>query len=262
MDILLIVIFALLGAAIGSFLNVCADRLPAGGSLLWPPSHCDACQRRLSFGDLIPVFSYLWLRRRCRYCHKPIPKRSFWLEVSCGLLFALLYWHLGLTAGLAVVIFYSCVFIVILVIDLEHHLILNKIVYPTALAALIINIFLPHPGFLTGIIDGPAAGVADCILGGAIGFIFLLIPAIISPRGMGLGDVKMAGLIGLVLGSGLVFVALLSGIIIGGLVAIFLLLFRIKGRKEGIPFGPFLSLTTIGTLLWGNHILNWYLGLF
>ncbi|MFH1003848.1 MAG: A24 family peptidase, partial [Chloroflexota bacterium] len=128
---------------------------------------------------------------------------------------------------------------------------LNKIIYPAAGIALIIDGFLPHsPGIVSGLI------------GGGIGFTLLLIPALISPRGMGFGDVKMAALIGLVTGFPLVFVALLVGIILGGLTAILLLLFRIKGRKETIPFGPFLSLATLATLLWGNQILSWYLGRF
>ncbi len=77
MDIALIIIFAVLGTAVGSFLNVCIDRLPVGKSILHPPSHCDSCQHRLSPGDLVPLFSYLWLRRRCRYCEASIPPRPF-----------------------------------------------------------------------------------------------------------------------------------------------------------------------------------------
>jgi len=250
MEVILAVVFAVLGVAIGSFLNVCIDRLPAGRSLVYPPSHCDTCQHRLSLKDLIPVFSYLWLRGRCRYCRAPVPKRLLWLEIGTGLLFAFLYWHYGLSAELAVSAFYCCLFIVLRVIDLEHKLILNKIVYPAIVAALIIDVFLPQPGIAYGAI------------GGAIGFIFLLIPALINPRGMGWGDVKMAALIGLVTGFPLVFAALLMGVIIGGLVAGTLLLLKIKKRKESIPFGPFLSLATIAALLWGSDILNWYLGLF
>jgi len=262
MEVLLIVVFALFGAAIGSFLNVCIDRLPADKSLLYPPSHCDSCQHALSVWDLIPVFSYLWLRRRCRYCQALIPRRSFWVELGSGLMFAGLYWYYGLSAVFAVVAFYCCLFLVIAVIDLEHQLILNKVVYPAVVLALIVDLFLPQPGILTDIIEGPLAGVADGVVGGAIGFILLLIPALISPRGMGWGDVKMAGLIGLVVGSRLVFVALIIGIVLGGLVAGVLLLFKIRGRKEAIPFGPFLSLATIVTLLCGSDILNWYLALF
>ncbi len=249
MEVTLTVIFGLLGAAIGSFLNVCIDRVPQGKSLLYPRSHCDACQHPLAPNDLIPVISYLWLRGRCRYCQASIPRRPLWVEIGSGLLFAFLYWRYGLSVELAVTIFYCCIFILIMFIDLEHKIIPNKIVYPAAVAALIIDVFLP-PGIVKGII------------GGATGFAFLLIPALINPRGMGWGDVKMAALIGLVTGFPLVLVALVMGVVLGGLVAVFLLLLRIKTRKETIPFGPFLSLATIATLLWGTHILNWYLALY
>ena len=262
MEITLTVIFALLGAAVGSFLNVCIDRLPAGKSLVYPSSHCDACQRHLLLKDLVPVFSYLWLRGRCRYCQTSIPRRSLWVEVGSGFLFALTYWYYSLSVEFAVITFYCCIFVVIMVIDLEHKLILNKIVYPAAVVALIISVFLPQPGLISFPWPEIANGVINGVIGGVIGFVFLLVPALINPRGMGWGDVKMAGLIGLVTGSRLVLVALAMGVVLGGLVAVTLLLFKIKKRKDAIPFGPFLSLATIVTLLWGSDILNWYLGLF
>ncbi|MBI4186338.1 MAG: prepilin peptidase [Chloroflexi bacterium] len=250
MEVALIIVFALLGTAIGSFLNVCIDRLPAGKSLLRPPSHCDTCQHRLSPKDLVPIFSYLWLRRRCRYCHAPITLRPFLVETGSGLLFAFLYWHYGPGIVLAVTAIYSSLFIVLAVIDLEHGLILNKIVYPAAAMALVIDVFLPQPGIISGAI------------GGTIGLVFLLLPALLYPSGMGWGDVKMAALIGLVTGFPLVLVALPLGAILGGVVAGGLLLLKVKKRKEAIPFGPFLSLATIVALLWGQQIVDWYVGLF
>ena len=262
MEVILIIVSALFGSAIGSFLNVCIDRLPTGRSLLYPPSHCETCQHPLSPKDLIPVLSYLWLRRRCRYCHAPIPSRPFWVEVGSAFLFAFTYWHYGLSVDFAVVAFYGCLFIVLGVIDLEHELILNKIVYPVAVVALVISIFRPPPGIIDISLPWPLLGMVNGVIGGAIGFVFLLIPLLIYPKGMGWGDVKMAGLIGLVTGSRLVLVALLMGVILGGLVAGILLLLKIKKRKEAIPFGPFLSLATMATLIWGSGILNWYLGLF
>jgi len=251
------VLFGLLGAAIGSFLNVCIDRIPAGKSLVYPPSHCDACGHRLSVKDLIPVFSYLWLRRRCRYCQAPIPWRLFWVELGSGLLLAFIYWQYGLSAYFAITAAYCYLFIVLGVIDLEHKLILNKIVYPAMVVAVIISIFWPQ----SGIIPLPWPEAVNGIIGGGIGFVFLLIPALIYRGGMGWGDVKMAALIGLVTGFPLVFVSLLMGVIIGGLVAGILLLLKKKKRKEPIPFGPFLAVATIVTLLWGSNIFHWYLGL-
>ncbi len=257
MEITLIIIFTLLGISIGSFLNVCIDRLPAGKSLVSPPSHCDSCQNRLSPKDLIPVFSYLWLRGRCRHCQAHIPLRSLLVEVLSGLLFALVFWRYGLSTQFAVAAFYCCLFIVIMFIDWEHQLILNKVTYPAAAVALIISIFQPQPGLISGV-----PGVVNHIIGGILGFTFFLIVALIKPGGMGWGDVKLAGLIGLVTGLPGVLVALFIGIVIGGLVAIASLLLKIKKRKDVIPFGAFLSLGPIVFFIWGNPILDWYLRFF
>ena len=250
MEAFLIVVFALLGTVVASFLNVCCDRLPVGESLVYPPSHCQACQRRLGAKDLIPVFSYLWLRGRCRYCQAPIPRRILGVEVGTGVLFGLAYWHYGLSLELLVTLVYSCIFIVLLVIDLEHQLILNKVVYPAAAVALVIDFLAPKPGIISGAI------------GGGVGLVLFLIPALVYPGGIGWGDVKMAALIGLVTGFPLTLVALLLAVILGALVAGLLLALKIKKRKEAIPFAPFLSVATIITLLWGSNILTWYLGLF
>jgi leader peptidase (prepilin peptidase)/N-methyltransferase len=253
MEIALTIIFGLLGTAIGSFLNVCIDRLPADKSLVYPPSGCDACQHRLSWLDLFPVFSYLSLRGRCRYCQVHIPQRIFWVELGTGILFAFLYWNYKFTPELPVSLFYGCILIVLSVIDLEHGLILNKIVYPVIVIALIINISLPEVSlhnFLLG------------LLGGAIGFLILFLPALIYSKGMGWGDVKMAGMIGLITGFPRVFVAVLGGVILGGLTAIILILLRKKSRKDAIPFGPYLAMATAVALLWGDPIIKWYLHLF
>ncbi|MDH5695723.1 MAG: A24 family peptidase [Dehalococcoidia bacterium] len=151
---------------------------------------------------------------------------------------------------MAITLFYCCLFIVLLVIDLEHGLILNKVIYPGAGVALIIDVFVPQPGIIYGTI------------GGGVGLALFLIPALIYRGGLGWGDVKMAALIGLVTGFPLIFVALLLAVIIGALVAGILLAFKIKRRKEAIPFAPFLSVATLVTLLWGSNILSWYQGLF
>ena len=252
-----IVLFALFGMIVASFLNVCIDRLLNKESLISPASHCASCHHRLATKDLIPVFSYLWLRGHCRYCQAPVPRRILWMEIGSGVLFAFLYWHYGLTIELAVNTFYCCLFVVLMVIDLEHGLILNKIVYPGMAVALLLSIFSTFL-FQSEIVPE----IKQSAIGGGIAFGFFLLVVLISRGGMGWGDVKMAALIGLVTGFPLVFVALFLAIIFGGLIAGILLLLKIKKRKESVPFGPFLSLGTIVTLLWGSDILNWYLGLF
>jgi leader peptidase (prepilin peptidase) / N-methyltransferase len=242
--------FVVLGTVVASFLNVLIDRLPNNESLLSPRSHCASCHHRLTIKDLVPVFSYLCLRGRCRYCQSPISKRLFWVEIGTGALFGYLYWHYGFHIDLPIVLFYCCLFIILMVVDLEHNLILNKVTYPAMVVALIISVFTPDPG------------IVDAAIGGGIGLGLFLLVALISRGGMGWGDVKMAALIGLVTGYPLIFIALVLAIIFGGLVAIMLLLFKKKGRKEGIPFGPYLSLAAIATLLFGTEMLDWCLRVF
>jgi leader peptidase (prepilin peptidase) / N-methyltransferase len=262
MEILLIVLFALLGLAIGSFLNVCIDRLPRNESIVFPPSHCDACRHKLAAKDNIPVFSYLRLRGRCRYCQASIPRRIFWVELATALIFALLCWHYGLSVELGVMAFYACLFIIIFVIDLEQGLILNKVVYPGMVVALLLALlpqsWLTQPTWLTQVIK---PGIASAALGGAIGFAIFLVIAIVSRGGMGWGDVKLAALIGLATGFPRVFIAIIMGAILGGIVAVALMIAKKRNRRETIPFGPFLALAAMITLLWGSNILSWYLGL-
>ncbi|MBM2825749.1 MAG: type prepilin leader peptidase family protein [Dehalococcoidales bacterium] len=251
MEVIILVIAAIAGTVIASFLNVCIDRLPKKESIISPASHCAVCHHPLDATDLIPVFSYLWRRGRCRYCQAPIPRRLFWLEVGMGALFAFLYWRYGLTIELVITAFYCSLFILLMFIDLGYGIIPNKVVYPSALLALLISIFLPQPGIAR----------SSGAIGGGTGLGLFVLIVIASRGGMGWGDAKMAALIGLVTGFPLVFVALFLAIVSGGLTALLLLLLKIKKRKETVPFAPFLSLGTMATLLWGKEIVAWYLRL-
>jgi len=250
MTVALIIFSGLFGLIVGSFLNVCIDRLPAKKSLAYPPSHCDTCQHPLQILDNIPIVSYLWLRGKCRYCGAQIPQRLLWVELSIGILFAFLFWRYEFTWEFPLIAFYTCILLVLALIDLQHKLILNVIVYPAAVIAFIVGFFIPDFDVYKG------------VLGGAIGFAILMLPALISRRGMGWGDVKMAGLIGLMTGYPRVFAGLFLGILSGGLIAIILLLFRKKSRKDAIPFGPFLALGAFVALVYGQEIIDWYLALF
>ena len=243
-------LFTLLGAVVGSFLNVCIDRLPERQSLFSPRSHCPVCQHRLAFSDLIPLFSYLRLRGHCRYCQAPIPQRLFWVELATALLFAFLWWHYGPGIQLGISAAYGCLFIVIFVIDLDRGLILNRLVYPAALITLAL---VPLRNELT---------IVNSLIGGGIGLALLLLPAIVFRGGIGWGDINMAGLIGLATGSPIVFIAIIGAIISGGLIAGILLLLSLKKRGDTIPFGPFLCLGAMAGLLWGSNIYDWYIGLF
>ena len=168
------------------------------------------------------------------------------MELGTGILVSFLYWHYGLSWELAMVAFYCCLFLTLLIIDLEQGILPNKIVYPGMIIALILSL-VAEPG------------IKDAAIGGGIGLSLLLIPALIYRGGMGWGDVKLAGLIGLVTGFPNVFIAIFLAIFSGGLVAAILLLLKIKNRKEAIPFGPFLALAAMATLIWGEQILIWYL---
>ena len=266
----MILLYALLGLIISSFLNVCIDRLPERASIVSPPSHCPACGRRLAPFDLIPLLSYLLLRGRCRYCGAPIPRRVLLVESTTGLLFALLWYRydfflrqgfgetssrsletLGRAAQgkplwLLLATLYTCFFIVIFFIDLEHQLVLNRVIYPAIVVALLAIPLTPNHG------------VVELLGGGAIGFGLLFLIAFIYPAGMGMGDVKLATFIGLVVGFPSVFVALLISFVAGGLIGGGLLLTGLKGRKDPIPFAPFLVTGGMVAMLYGKPIIDWY----
>ncbi|MDP3879830.1 MAG: prepilin peptidase [Dehalococcoidales bacterium] len=256
---LLIPVFFALGLAIGSFLNVCIDRLPRGQSIIRPPSYCAACYHKLGALDLIPVFSYLWLRGRCRYCRAPIPPKLPIMEGVTGLLFAFLYWKYGLALELGILLVYASILIVIFVIDLENQLILDKVTYPAMALALVLASLWPGFSVISLLPQGLPGRALSALAGGALGLIAMALPFIIYRRGMGMGDVKMGALVGLMTGYPLVFVAILISWISGGLVAAMLLAFRIKGLKDPIPSGTFLAVAAMVTLLWGREIWQWYL---
>jgi leader peptidase (prepilin peptidase)/N-methyltransferase len=250
--------FALLGLAVGSFLNVCTDRLPQGKSIVRPGSHCDGCNQSLKAIDLVPVFSYIWLKGRCRYCGARIPLRSPIVEFAAAAVFAFLAWHYGLSIELAFAVVYAAIFIVIFAIDLEQELILNVVVFPAMILAFAFSFFWGGfeefwpkvgPGF-----------VLSALLGGTVGFVIMLLPYLLTRgRGMGYGDVKLAAFIGLMSGFPLVLVALFVGILAGGLVAVFLLASRlVKSRKAAIPYGPFLAVGAMVALIWGDKIFHWW----
>lgn len=264
---LLISVFTLLGLFVGSFLNVCIDRLPQGQSIFHPRSHCAACKRKLGNLDLIPIFSYLWLRGRCRYCRAPIPIRLPIVEGMTGLLFALLYWYInskfGLGLELAISLVYISLLILIFVIDLEKQLVLDKVIYPGMALAFAFSFFFfwpwPEPEWISAL-PGEALGRAvSSLAGGAIGLAAMALPFIIYRRGMGMGDVKLGALVGLMTGFPLVFVAILLSWIAGGVVAAILLALKIKGLKDPIPSATFLASSAMVTLLWGQAIWRWYL---
>ncbi|MFC1944183.1 prepilin peptidase [Chloroflexota bacterium] len=239
----------------GSFLNVCIDRLPRDQSLLGPPSHCPACGKRLGVFDLIPVVSYLLLRGRCRGCGAAIGRRTLIVELVTGFMFFTIAWYYGFGGQFLLLAYYASLFLMVTVIDLEHRLILNKVVYPALPVSFVLSFFvLPEPHF-------PSADAASALFGCVAALGLLALPNLFYQEGMGWGDVKLAGLIGMATGMPVVLVALMVSIVSGGLIAIGFLLLGGKGRKGTIPFGPFLTLGAMVALLWGEGLIDWYRGL-
>ena len=238
--------FATVGAAVGSFLNLCIDRLPRGASIVTPRSSCDACGRRLAAVDMIPVISYVALRGRCRTCHEPIPRRVLLVELATGALFGLIHLRFGASLQGVLVCVYAAYLIVTLVIDLEHRRILNKLTYPAIVVALAVAPFMPDRSLL------------QTLAGGAIGLGVLLLIALVYPGGMGMGDIKLGAFIGLAVGLPGILLALYFSFVLGGLISGLLWLARIIGRRDPIAFGPFLALGALTPLLYGDPLLRWW----
>jgi len=239
--------YGFLGLLIGSFLNLCIDRLPKGESILWPRSRCESCGRELRARELVPVLSYLLLRGRCRHCGVALPARLPLVEAGTGLVFFFL-WHVyGPGRELLLASLYSAILIVISGIDLEHQLIPNRLVYPASLVAIAIALLR----------SGQEAWKA--LSGGMVGLSLLWLIALLWRGGMGMGDVKLAGLAGLIVGLPGVLVALFVAFLLGGATGGVLLLARRKGGKDLLPFGPFLGLATLVTMLYGETLVSWYM---
>ncbi len=237
----------LLGLIIGSFLNVCIYRVPRGESLSFPPSHCPGCQKKLSPVDLIPVFSFVLLKAKCRYCGNKISWRYPLIELLTGLTFLLCFSVSGLNPILIKYLFIACVLTVVTFIDLEHYIIPNKIVVFTIISGIILNFIIPD---LTW---GDA--LAGLVAGGGV----LLLLAMVSRGGMGGGDIKLAAALGLLFGWQKVLLALFLGSILAGVLGLILILAGRKSRKDMLPFGPFIALGSLVAMLWGYKIINWYL---
>ena len=263
-SVLLVIPFFLTGASIGSFLNVVADRLPAGQSLVRPRSACSACGHELSNLDLIPIVSYLGLRGKCRYCRAHIPARIAAIEAITGLLFAALYLQFGFGLDYVLLAAGVSLLVAVAIIDLEHQLILDKVTVPTAITLLLVAPFWGEAGLdrsFPGIDSEILASFANSVATGAGGVLAFALIVIVYPAGMGIGDVKYAGVLGLLLGMPGALVAFWVASVVGGLVAIFLLATRRKGRKDLIPYGVFMSLGGLVALWVGNDIFSWYRGL-
>jgi leader peptidase (prepilin peptidase)/N-methyltransferase len=236
----------LFGALIGSFLNVVAHRVPAGESLVSPGSHCPHCGAEVRPYDNIPVVSWLVLRGRCRDCGGPISVRYPLVELLTALVFAAVVAVRGFDDDLVLELPFVAALIALAAIDFDHKLLPNKIVYPLAAWGVVATLLVDRDDLVENLIAGAGA------------FAFLLAAVIAYPRGMGMGDVKLGGAMGLYLGLSIV-PALLAAFLSGSIVGIAIIAREgAEGRKKAVPFGVFLALGGIVGVLAGPELIDVY----
>ena len=245
---MIIFIIFIFGLLIGSFLNVCIYRLPQNQSIVTPPSHCMTCSTTLKPWDLIPVISFLLSRGHCRYCGTAFSARYALVELLTASLFVWCFQIFGPSLELVKALILIAFFIVITFIDYDHQLILDKVLLWLSGAGVAINLW-------TGSVE-PLNMLMASLLGGGL----LLIIALVSRGGMGGGDIKFAAALGLCFGWQYLLLTLLLSFIIGGMGGVLLIVGKMKSRKDFIPFGPFIALGAFFSLLYGNYIINWYIG--
>jgi leader peptidase (prepilin peptidase)/N-methyltransferase len=239
------------GLIVGSFLNVVAYRLPRGESVVFPASHCPSCDTQIKPYDNVPVLSWLWLRGRCRTCHSSISARYPIVEAVTAALLVAVVLDRGADRDAWLGIAFVILLVPVTLIDLDHRIIPNTLMLVGTVVSVALML-LTDPGALTEHLIAAAAA------GG-----FLLIAALAYPSGMGMGDVKLAAVMGLFLGRNVapaMFVALITGSVVGA--AIIARKGAKEGRKTAIPFGPYLAFGGLVGLFAGDAIVEWYLDTF
>ena len=245
------VLAAIVGAVIGSFLNVCIYRLPRGLSIVWPASACPSCGRALAWFENVPILGFLVLRGRCRTCAGAISWQYPIVEAVTAVMFAAAWWQFGPTLLLLSRLVFGCALIVLFAIDLEHHLLPNAVTLPGIVVGLAFS-FVTEPGWqasLLGILVG----------GGVLYLIGETYYRIRHEEGLGMGDVKMLAMIGAFIGWPLTLITLAMSSIAGSLVGVVLIATRRGGLKYALPFGTFLALGAAAATALGAPLLDWYI---
>jgi leader peptidase (prepilin peptidase)/N-methyltransferase len=246
-----ITLAAVCGVIVGSFLNVVAYRLPRNESLVHPRSRCPHCDTPLRPLDNVPVVSWLALRGRCHHCGAPISPRYPLVELTTGALYVAVVASQDDAVRIVLGLLLVTVLVPITLIDLDHRIIPNRITGPAAIAALIAIAALDRDFLLEAAIAAIAGG----------GFFFIAV--VLYPRGMGMGDVKLAGMLGLYLGRAVapaILLALVAGVVVGA--AIIVRKGAKEGRKTAVPFGPFLALGGMIAFFVGGDLVDTYLDTF
>ncbi|GAB2465356.1 leader peptidase (prepilin peptidase)/N-methyltransferase [Conyzicola lurida] len=269
LNVIMIVIVGVLGLVIGSFLNVVIYRVPQGMSVVNPPSACPHCGSHIGARDNVPVISWLLLRGKCRTCAEPISARYPIVELATGLLFAAAAYRFPLpysapvpiiiaTAFLLVAfLYFAAISVALTGIDIDTHKLPNAIVLPAYPVVAILLI-------AASLIYGDYTQLLQAAIGGAILFAVYFLMALVYPGGMGFGDVKLAGVIGVILGFldwGSLIIGAFAAFLLGGLFGIALLLTRKAGRKSGIPFGPWMLAGAWIGIFFGGRVWAGYLSL-
>jgi leader peptidase (prepilin peptidase) / N-methyltransferase len=255
--------FFVLGTIFGSFLNVCAYRIPRNESVSFPPSHCTSCNKPIRPYDNVPILGFMMLKGKCRDCGDKISLRYPMVEAMIGILWATAYLHSGLTYRTLAIIYFTTIVILLSIIDIDTKTIPNKILIPSmaisaAVASLyvvninLVPVYSGYNGFWAfgGMFLGAGILLAIAILGSAV----------FKKEAMGIGDVKLAAFVGLFIGA-YVVMALFIGFFIGSIVSIALIAAKKVSKKDSVPFGPFLGVGAIVTVYFGPQIWDTYLKL-
>ena len=241
-----------MGAALGSFLNVCIVRLPEGASLVKPGSHCTQCQSPIRFYDNIPLLSYLILRGKCRQCKARISPRYFAVEGLSALIAVALFRTFGLSLEFVIYFIFFSALLVVIFIDLATLTIPDIITLPGIVMGVAASFLLPRITWLQSLL-GLLAG------GGVLYLVAKGYQVLRKREGMGGGDIKLLAMIGAFLGLPGVIYTLFASSLAGSLAGVLLMLRDKSGRGTRIPFGPFLALAAMSYVFWGQTIIQWYL---
>ena len=253
--IVLLVLVTLLGLVIGSFLNVVIWRVPRGESVVRPPSHCPACDNPVRPRDNVPVVSWLLLRGRCRDCAAPISPRYPLVEAATGALFLVTALRIGLEPELPAFLYLAAIGVALWMIDIDVRRLPDPIVLPSYVVGTVLLA-------VAAAVSQEWEPLVRALIGMAALYAFYFLLALIYPAGMGFGDVKLAGVLGLYLawlGWAELVVGAFLGFMLGGVVGILLMLTRRAGRKSQLPFGPYMLAGAFLSILWGGALADLYL---
>jgi leader peptidase (prepilin peptidase)/N-methyltransferase len=272
---LALIFIATLGALIGSFLNVVIHRVPREESIVFPNSRCPSCGTAIKAYDNVPILSFLVLRGRCRACGTSISARYPAIEALTALLFALVFLHDGLTLALPFDLIFVAALVALIFIDAEHMILPDVITLPGLVFALLVRALVPNLDGLAFLSEGLLAGwpvwlisLAGALFGAAIGGGSLWLMGWLWERArgveaMGLGDVKMMFMVGAYLGWPLTIVTIFLGVVGGAVIGVGLMLWRRERDMQMLlPFGIFLGIGAIASLLAGQQLIRWYVGHF